>query len=360
MGSNRRYKIVVSDFHLGFGLHDADGERNLLEDFFCDLQFVELLQYYSKGDYAKAEVELVLNGDFLNHLHAHPDEPFADSLSERVSLERTEKIIAGHSAVFAALKEFLAASNHTMIYLMGNHDLGVAWPKVQQLLKDQIGNKLRIELDPYQTDGIHIEHGNRFSSDSRLDTEDLFVTRGQPEPVLKMPWGCFFVIHFINRIRRERPYVGRIYPFNLYLRWALFHDTRFALRTIYQMLAYFLKMNFIRDPRRNFRLRDTWKIAGSYQFPERLDREAKKILMEHKEIKVVLLAHTHQALYRQFALGKEYLNSGTWDELISLDVASMGKSHRLTFVEVAIEGNTVRPALREWKGAYREVEEVMF
>jgi len=355
-----RTKIILSDFHLGFGARDAQGERNILEEFYYDRQFAELLRYYSSGDYEKGSVELIINGDFLNHLHVFPDEPFADSLTERVTLERTEKIIAGHPVVFDALKKFLEQPGHSIVYLMGNHDLGIAWPKVQQQLKARIGSSLRILLDFYQEGGVYVEHGNRFSADNSLDLGNLFLTRGQPEPVLRMPWGGFFVIHFLNRIRRERPYVGRVYPFILYLKWALIHDFRFAVRTIYQMLAYFFRINFIRDPRRNFRFRDTWKIASGYHFPEHLDRHAKKILFDNPEIKVVSFGHTHQALYRQFAAGKEYFNTGTWNELVSLDVANMGKNLQFTFVEVTLHEGKIQPALKEWKGEYREVEEVMF
>ncbi|MBI4223873.1 MAG: hypothetical protein HY609_02985, partial [Deltaproteobacteria bacterium] len=42
-----RYKIILSDLHLGFGPRLPDGSRNLLEEFHYDRQFIELLRHYS-------------------------------------------------------------------------------------------------------------------------------------------------------------------------------------------------------------------------------------------------------------------------------------------------------------------------
>lgn len=354
-----RTKIILSDLHLGFGSLNSDGSRNLLEEFHYDSQFTQLLDYYSSGAYANQEVELILNGDILNHLHTDPTDQDCDSLTERVALERTEKIIAAHPDFFDAVSAFGRRGGRKIVYLMGNHDLGVAWPRVQQRLKERIHPDLIFYLDDYETDGLHIEHGNHFLADNRVDLENLFLTRGEAEPVLKMPWGSFFVIHFINPLKKERPYIGKVFPFKMYLGWALFHDTFFALKTMARLAAYFLKINFIRNPKRNFSLLDTWKILREFSFPMKLDKEAKKIL-EKKDLRFVSFGHTHHACYRQFALGKEYINTGSWNDLIGLDVGTLGHQLRLTFAEVTLEPDgTCKASLKEWKGAYRVVEDIL-
>lgn len=365
-----RYKIILSDLHLGFGPYNADGSRNLLEEFHFDRQFVELLQHYSNGDYAKAEVELILNGDILNHLHTTPEDPNCDALTEPVALERTQAILKGHPIFFDALAEFAKQPHRSVVYLMGNHDLGVAWPKVQQLLKERIHSELKFELEAYETEGIHIEHGNRFVADNRIDIDNLFLTRGQKEPVLKMPWGSFFAIHFINPLKKERPTIGKVFPFKMYLMWSLLHDTRFALKTILRLVVYFLKINFIRDPKRSFSFWDTWKILGEFSFPLFLDRQAQRILKERNDIRFVSFGHTHHPCYRQFGnpprgKAKEYINTGSWNELIGLELGSLGRQLRLTFAEIHL-GAAGSPTqgefyakLKEWKGSYRPVEEMV-
>ena len=63
-----KFKIVVSDFHLGKGRYFEDGTQNILEDFIYDREFSEFIDYYRVGKFADAEVELILNGDILNLL----------------------------------------------------------------------------------------------------------------------------------------------------------------------------------------------------------------------------------------------------------------------------------------------------
>lgn len=353
-----RYKIILSDLHLGFGPYNADGSRNLLEEFHFDQQLAELLAFYRNGEYAKAEVELILNGDILNHLHTTPDDPNCDTLTEKVALARTQAIFNGHPKFFDALAEFARSPNRRVVYLMGNHDLGIAWPKVQQLLQGRTHPEIKFSLEAYETEGLHIEHGHRFVADNRVDLDNLFLTRGQKEPMLKMPWGSFFAIHFINPLKKERPTIGKVFPFKMYLLWSLFHDTRFALKTILRLIFYFLKINFIRDPKRNFSLSDTWKILREFSFPLSLDKEAQKILKERKEIRLVSFGHTHHPCYRQFGQKKEYINTGSWNELIGLDVGSLGRQLRLTFAEIYLgpEGE-FSAKLGVWKGSYRPFEE---
>lgn len=354
------YKIIVSDLHLGNGPFNPDGSRNILEEFHYDAPFAEFLAYYTQGSYAKAPVELILNGDILNHLAVYPEDPDADELTERVALERTEAILAGHPKFFDALNAFAREPNHSIVYLAGNHDIGVAWPKVQQRLQARIHPSLRFFLDCYQVDGLHVEHGNRFLADNRVDLANLFLTRGEPEPVLKSPWGNFFVIHFINPLKKERPYIGKVYPFKMYLEWALMHDTFFALKTIFRLIAYFLKLNFTRDPKKNFSFKDTWKILREFSFPLNLNKAAKKILFGKPGVRFVSFGHTHHPVYLQFAPGKEYINTGSWNELIGLDIESLGKQLRFTFAEIVSKSDgDFRATLKQWKGTYREVTDIL-
>lgn len=355
-----RIKLIVSDLHLGCGTFLPDGSRNLLEEFHYDRAFAQWLGYYSRGDFSGAEVELILNGDILDHLHTDPREPDCEALTERVACEKTKKILAGHPEFFAALAAFAREAGHQVVYLMGNHDIGIAWPAVQTMLREKISPRLKFILDRYETDGVHVEHGNRFMADNGVDLDNLFLTRGLAEPVLKMPWGSFFAIHFINPLKQERGYIGKVFPFKHYLLWALGHDTFFAVKTLARLILYFLKINFIRDPKRNFSLWHTLKILREFSFPVDLERIAQKILEERPELRCVSFGHTHHPHYRQFQKGKEYLNTGSWNELIGLDLPSLGRSLQFSFAELRFEGPQLTSALlKEWKGEYTQVAEIL-
>ena len=57
--------LCISDLHLGAGSF-LMGKRNNLEDFHYDKELVEFLDFYSSGKYSKTNVELIINGDFLD------------------------------------------------------------------------------------------------------------------------------------------------------------------------------------------------------------------------------------------------------------------------------------------------------
>lgn len=352
--------MVISDFHLGAGPNLPQGGTNFLEDFFHDAKLVEFLSFYSGGDYTKAFVQLVINGDFFNHLQVFPDERDPAILTERVALKRTEAIVAGHPDVFDALARFAATPNHSIVFTIGNHDIGLFWPGVQDLIVCRLGPNVRVHREAsYISDGVWIEHGNQRVAENWIDFANPFLKGTNDEPIVKMPWGNLFVIRFLNRMKRERPYVDKVYPFRLYLRWALIHDTLFAIKAAAAGLSYFLQVLLRIGENRRFSRQHFFKIMKEFSFPVRMESAAKRIFAVHPEMRVVVFGHGHQAAARQFAGGKEYFNTGIWNEMISLDIGTMGRRLKLTFVEIRYDREGIPHGyLREWKGAYREVEEM--
>ena len=87
--SNKAKKIiiVISDIHLGAGAI-VDGRRNPLEDFHSDKELVDFFDYYSAGIYQHLDVEIIINGDFLDLLAVPYVKYFDDEYwSESASLE---------------------------------------------------------------------------------------------------------------------------------------------------------------------------------------------------------------------------------------------------------------------------------
>ncbi|MFA4873893.1 MAG: hypothetical protein WC956_09120 [bacterium] len=358
--AKEKITLVVSDFHLGAGPELPDGKTNFLEDFFHDAKFVEFLDYYSSGDYARREVELVINGDFFNHLQVFPDEERPELITEAVTIRRTEAIMAGHPAIFDALSRFAAAPRHSIVFMIGNHDVGLFWPSARDLLVQMLGPTVRVHAEAaYISEGVWIEHGNQHVAENRMNFSQPILDGSRGEPIINLPWGDIFVIRFLNRVKRGRPYIDKVFPFRLYLRWALIHDTCFALKTSFVGFFYFLQLVLgIGDGGRLGR-REFFKIAKEFSFPVHMERAAKRIFALHPDVHVVVFGHGHRAAARAFAGGKEYFNTGIWNEMISLDIGTMGRSLRLTFAEIARgKDNIPHGRLREWKGAYREVEEM--
>jgi UDP-2,3-diacylglucosamine pyrophosphatase LpxH len=356
-----KYKLIVSDFHLGRGTHFPDGRRNYLEDFFYDRQFCEFLEYYRSGKYKGTDVELIINGDFFNHMQVDPDEHDPCYVNEKVALARTGAIMDGHEELFRGLKEFAAVPHHRVTIIIGNHDYGLFFPAVRRLVEERLGPSARVyPRSRYIVDGICIEHGNLYRLDNWMDYDRPLVMSEKGEEIVNLPWGALFVVHYLNKVRRQRQYVTKVYPFKHYIIWGLMHDTLFAFRALVNMTWYFLKDLFRIGESRRFRSAQTMHVVRNFSFPAKLSRMAKKILDQHPECQLVVLGHGHTCMQLQFEDGREYINTGIWNEMISLDIGTMGRSLRLTFAEVSYDKkNFPYSQLKEWKGKYREVEEVV-
>jgi UDP-2,3-diacylglucosamine pyrophosphatase LpxH len=345
---------------MGKGPYLSDGERNYLEDFFYDQKFAEFLAYYSSGDYEKAEVELVINGDFFNHLQVDPRELYPELITDRVAVARTGAIIEGHPAVFEGLRKFVAAPNHNIVFMIGNHDLGLFYPSVQRQVVDRIGGETRVHNMPqYVTNGVVFEHGNQQVAENWVDFQNPFVTKDVSEPIINLPWGDLFVIRFLNQVKRARPYIDKVFPFKQYLKWALLHDTLFALKASAFGLWYFLQVFLGIGENKKFRDRKMFRIVKEFSFPVKMHRAAKRVITSHPECRIVIFGHGHRPAHRQFKDGREYINTGIWNEMISFDVGSFGRTLRFTFAEIRYKDGTPHGELKEWKGCYREVEDVV-
>src|SRR6476661_7085259 len=100
-----KIKLVISDFHLSRGKWLRDGRRNPLEDFHQDEKFRQFLDYYSSGEYAGAEVELIVNGDFFDPLAIIPlpkargervNFEFPAEVEESAAVRQFQAIVEGH------------------------------------------------------------------------------------------------------------------------------------------------------------------------------------------------------------------------------------------------------------------------
>ncbi len=355
-----RFTLVISDFHLGAGRELTDGRDNFLEDFFHDHKSIEFLDFYSRGRFAKAPVELVVDGDFFNHLQVFPDEPDPECITEAVALTRTEAILDGHRELFDALVRFAQAPHHRIRFMIGNHDVGLFWPSVQRRLVERLGPTVCVHERPvYLDDGVWIEHGNQRVAENWIDFDHPFLDDSGDEPIINLPWGDLFVIKYLNRVKRSRPYIDKVYPFGHYLRWALLHDTLFALRASAMGLVYFFGVLLGLGENRRFSRKKFLKIAKEFSFPVKMDRAAKRIFALNPGVLIVVFGHGHRAASVPFAGGRHYFNTGIWNEMISLDVGSIGRRLVFTFVEIWHDREG-RPhgRLCEWHGAYHEVEEM--
>jgi UDP-2,3-diacylglucosamine pyrophosphatase LpxH len=356
MTTQAKIKLVVSDLHIGRGRVLANGALNILEDFVADRQFVEFLEFYSTGPYYDADVELILNGDIFNNIQVDYRGYHSPILTESISREKLQVILKGHPRIVSALKAFTAAPHHKLTYVVGNHDVEMIWEQCQELLSETLGHPVQFKNFAYQVDGVHIEHGHQCESLNRLNPKQMFLTKGLKEPILNLPWGSHFVINFVIPIKLERPAIDKVRPLPAFFRWSFWNDTLWFLKTLVRAIFYFLATRFSKSLYRTNNLVTTLKILKDMAIAPQLSKAARSLLAENRELHTVIMGHTHTPRHIQFGDGKEYLNSGTWTEVTSLDLMHFGKGTRYTYVLIDYTRNPARPHafLREWMGRWHE------
>jgi UDP-2,3-diacylglucosamine pyrophosphatase LpxH len=233
----RKRLVTISDLHISAkSLDDFDGE--------IESKFGDFLSELGSGP---EQVELVINGDFLDFVQAPPyegaaleavssAEGLALFFNENQSLEKLQAIYAAHPGVFVALQKFLAANPVNEITLLpGNHDADLFWRTVQSNLRERIGSsdpgRCRIHLErvyqPISFPGVWIEHGHQFDQINSFFFGNFECWSAQNPPIfvdergqsrLLACLGTRFMIRFLNRLDRDYPFVDNVKPFSLFVR----------------------------------------------------------------------------------------------------------------------------------------------
>lgn len=367
-----KYKLVVSDFHLGKGRFFRDGTQNILEDFVYDREFSEFLDFYRSGEFADAEVDLVLNGDILNLLQVDTWGVHTHLVTERSVVRAVERIIAGHPDFFQAMRRFAATPGHTIVYIVGNHDAGMLWLGPRKVFSESVGAPVIFYDVSYVADGVYIEHGQQYESFARMDMQRPFITRGLPEPVLNLPWGSLFVSLMMPKIKRERPHTDKVRPWPAFWRWIIIHDLWWGLKTGAQIVKFvFDTILFRRRYQIHQGVRATFAMLKEISLYPDYDKIAFKILEERDDVNTVIFGHTHILKYRQWREGKEYFNEGTWNELTNLYLDDYGKQVRLTYAfieyprvseaDASANSAVARPKVRlkQWQGVWKPEMDVV-
>jgi UDP-2,3-diacylglucosamine pyrophosphatase LpxH len=367
-----KYKIVISDCHLSAGLR-FESSRNPYEDFFFDEEMIDFLKHFSNGVYGHGvDVELIINGDFLDFLNVPYQGQFDEVITEEFALYKLECILAGHPEVFAEMKAFAAKPGKTITYNIGNHDADLFFARVRDRLVQALdpagqcpSDKVRVNFETPGLEvegGIYIEHGNNYEAVHLFNYQKpLLQGWGLKEPVLNLPWGSIYVLKIINRFKAEREYVDKVRPAKAMLIWGLFTDTWFTLRFAFTSFFYFMKTRFVYSPSRRSRLAVTARIIKqeSQTFLQDLQDAAWYVLEQRPDIHTVIFGHTHRPMHKVYRDGRSYINTGTWTKMINLDFKGLGGGNdfNLTFAHIEIKDGQSTASLRQWIGPHRPQRE---
>lgn len=361
-----KIKLVISDCHLSAGMR-FESEKNPHEDFVYDDEMVAFFEYFSSGKYGDhCEVELIVNGDFLDFLNVPYKGEFEEVITEQFALYKLECILAGHPRVIDAMRLFVRQPGKTITYNIGNHDADFFFPKVRDRFIEAIdpegkkeSDKVRINFERPHLDlpgGIHIQHGNQFEAVHVFDYKKPLLSHGLPQPVLNIPWGSVYVLKIVNRLKWEREYVDKVRPVKGMILWGILFDPWFTIKFVFLSVFYFMKTRFIYSPQRRSRMGVTMKILQqeSTTFLQDLEDDARRFLETRKDVNTMIMGHTHHPMEKTFPNGKTYINTGTWTKMISLDLRGIGTGYRLTFALIEYDENgKAHASLQQWLGDHK-------
>jgi UDP-2,3-diacylglucosamine pyrophosphatase LpxH len=391
-----KFKVVLSDLHLGAGFA-AQGNR--LEDFDRDRELAAFLaSLAAESEREGADVELILNGDTFEMLqvpHVRAFEParayaaaLYHSTREMDSSLKMAHIVAGHPAVFEALRRFarLGPPSRSITFVKGNHDVDLHWPTVQDRIREALdchGARellLGFEARCVCREGIYVEHGNQYAETlSRLPDMETPLDPERPRE-LALPPGSWFVMDVFNQVERERYWIDGVKPITALVWYALAFDFGFAARALVTLIRALPGMidagllaagspeadllRQLQDPVRVDEIAARYK--GDEAFRTWFDAEAGRVLHPPGEeaalgamragedagavargdqvramvggalyeaasrraaetgARLVCFGHTHAPVVEPLPDGGRYINSGTWTW--SADLTGAGKS----------------------------------
>jgi len=362
----KKLLLVISDTHLGAGQY-IFGQKNILEDFYHDDELVAFFEYYSKDKYESQEIELIINGDFIDfatvpYVHYFDD----DFWSETATIEKLKLIYQGHPRVFDAMEEFLCAPNKTITFIIGNHDAELILPKVREKFLSFFSESNRSKIDIFWEEttyeaakGIYIQHGHQYEKAHLFNPSESIVEGKDGERYFLPPWGTYYCHFVLNKFKAERHYINQITPIRNFLINGLIFDTFFTLRFMFANVYYFAMFRFWSLYLSKFNLRKIWKdISEELVLFENYEVLTRKFFAGNEKAKILVNGHTHFAGYRFYNDGTAYINSGTWTKTISLDYATK-TGYPLTYVMIELNEleyefsdfqRYVSFDLLEWKG----------
>ncbi len=208
--------------------------------FFVDATFNAFLAHIEALAGSGASIELILNGDVFDFdaVMRQPDDPKQFKLhwlekrrglnaEEPKSKYKMEVILQDHQGWVASLREFILRG-HRVVFIIGNHDIELHWPGVQQVIRQHLhlpdSHKEHVRFCEwfYVSNGDTLfEHGNQYDSYSICTNPVHPLIKKGRRVVVRMPFGDIANKMLLNGMGLFNPHVTSqfIMPFKEYLRF---------------------------------------------------------------------------------------------------------------------------------------------
>jgi UDP-2,3-diacylglucosamine pyrophosphatase LpxH len=309
---------------------------NPLEDFVADEEFAAFVAHLGRLHADASVLTLRLLGDVFDPMAVRYRGRLVDPPYEDPAAEKMRTIIAGHPTYFAALAAFVRLPNARLDMFVGNHDLFLAWPGVQEVLRAQLAGddaalrgklrffdgRRRFELVEH---GVLYYHGHNAEEAVASDPERIILLpaeSGLRAPVLNVPYGSFLVSDVVSALKRRNVLVGRAHSYQDVLSNAVRYRWGWMVFSVYAFLWSVVRHAFfgVSGVQRRGGFFAALRIVRAGFDEKPLDRYAVDLLAARQAgegLRGVVMGHSHDARRMTTPAGV-YVNTGTWTPRYSL------------------------------------------
>jgi len=186
------------------------GKNDVMDDFHDDDTLVSFMDHI--GSCEDDEVTLVLNGDVFDFLKMDYKGEYPRYITEDISLWKMEKVIESHPKVFEAWKKFLEKPNARLVFVIGNHDPDVVWSRVQEKIRETLGNASQITFThAFDEEHFHVQHGNLIDPFFGFDHEHPILEH-KGKKILNLPVGSHIASQLLTPFKAKFGDVEVMYP----------------------------------------------------------------------------------------------------------------------------------------------------
>jgi UDP-2,3-diacylglucosamine pyrophosphatase LpxH len=326
MGS-KVHTIVMSDLHLTDAELGQPGKslwkRYKRPKFFIDQsfkRFMNFIQQEVKQESPDSKIELVLNGDIFDfdsvmklplhtRFHISPLERKRGLFPEEdKSRFKMQVILTDHSVWVDVLRDFIQ-NGHSVVFVIGNHDIELHWPMVQKelllFLKLKPEEEYRVRFCEWFYISEHdttIEHGNQY--------DDYCVATNPIHPLIKkgrrvqvrLPFGNITSRYMINGMGLFNPHADSSFLMTLPEYFRFFY--KYSIR-----VHPWLPLSWLWSSMVSFVIALGDGLLPAMKDPMYIEQRVEEIATKAKAtpqiVRTLRELHTHAAIFNPFKIARE-------------------------------------------------------
>jgi UDP-2,3-diacylglucosamine pyrophosphatase LpxH len=316
---------------------------------------------YLEGKTADRPIDFVFNGDTFDLLKTPYLDQYPHHITKDVAVGKMSAVAAAHPKFFEAVSRILDSDQNRQVhFILGNHDMELAFPKVQNFLRALCGNPERVEFPGFSLSigPVYFEHGSQADPLFHVDPQKLFIDSEQGQ-LLNLSWASIAlldlvipmqkVLYFQERLRPKSELMERIPEIReLILGLAWNYYTKNFWRELLATKDPVLKLNWtmIKEIIRRITLQSPDVAIPKTWINETLETHSNHLFV---------LGHLHQRT-AEFIGNKRVLQAGAFrDEYSILDEGKAFRPLLKSFLEIYLKDDqVVRVVTKEVLGPPRD------